>query len=193
MKSTVALSLLLVTAMITAQGCTGRIISEGMEKTLGATGIALPVEPKLPGDQNFLASYRNFELATIRNEFPDTPPAFVSEFEQKFQDQLARKNLPQERTGKTLLVNVTVLAYQAASSYHKAIGPTEEVVARVELIDKASGNVIGRAMCIGRTYQSVGLGPNWKAKGLSRAIVNGMIDPNYPKAGRRVAPEEETE
>jgi hypothetical protein len=194
MKSTVALSLLLITAMITAQGCTGRIISEGMEKGLGPTAFAHQMDPKFPrGDQNYLASYRNFELAAVKVEFLDTPQIFVSEFQQKFHDQLARKELPQDRRGKTLLVNVTILAYQSAESYHKVIGPTEEVVARVELTDKSTGSVIGRAICIGRTYQSVGLGPNWKARGLARAIVNDWIDPAYPKAGRKGANEDETE
>jgi hypothetical protein len=192
MKSTVALSLLIMGALITAQGCEGRLISEGMEKGLGPTGIALPIDPKLPpGDS--LAAYRNIELAAIRVEFPDTPPTFVSDFQRKFYDQLAGKNLPQDRGGKTLLVNVTILAYQPAVSYHKALGPTEEVVARVELTDKSTGAVVGRAICIGRTFQSVGMSVKWKAWGLSRAIVNNMIDPHYPKAGRHEAAEEGAE
>ncbi len=52
------------------------------------------------------------------------------------------------------------------------------------LKDKQSGQVVGNAICIGRTYQSVGLGPKWKAWGLARAIVNKWIDNYYPKEGR---------
>jgi hypothetical protein len=193
MKSTVALWLLLLGALVTAQGCEGRLISEGMEKGLGPTAFALQTEPKLPDAPNYLASYRNFELGPVRVEFPDTPPTFVGDLQRKFYDQLAGKELPTDRSGKTLLVNVTVLAYQAAASYHKALGPTEEVVASVELVDKASGKVLGRAICIGRTYQSVGMSVKWKAWGLSRAIVNDLIDPHYPKAGRREAKEDSAE
>ena len=191
MKYATALSLTLGLAMFTAQGC-GRAISEGMEKALGPTGLVLPMDPKWPqADQSYLASFRNFELAPIRSEFPDTPSEFINYMPTKFREQMAGKGLPMGTSGRTLVVNVTILGYQPSSSYHKALGPTEEVVARVELTDKANGQLIGRAICIGRTYQSVGLGAKWKAWGLCRAIVNDWIDKYYPKEGRQE--QEETE
>jgi hypothetical protein len=181
------LSILMVLAMVGAQGCMGRIINEGIEKGLGPTPKLMPLEPKWPAvDPKFLASYKNFELALpIKSEFPDTPKEFMDCLPKAFSDQVAGKGLPTDKNGKTLRVDVTVLAYQAVASYNQALGPTEEVVARIELTDKESSKLVGKAICIGRTYQSVGLGPKWKAWGLCRAIVNQWIDPYYPKEGRK--------
>jgi hypothetical protein len=74
-----------------------------------------------------------------------------------------------------------------------SVGPVLAVVRRglrgVELKDKDTGELVGRAVCIGRTYQSVGLGPKWKAWGLCRAIINDWINEYYPKEGRKEGPE----
>jgi len=179
--------MLLVAALPITQGCVGRAISEGIEKTLGPTARVLSMEPKwAEKDSRFLAAYRNFELAMpIKSQFSDTPDKFMEYLPIKFNEQLVSKGLPTDKAGKTLEVNVTILAYQPAASYQKALGPTEEVVALVELGDKDSGKLIGKAICIGRTYQSVGLGPKWKAWGLSRAIVDKWISEYYPKEGRK--------
>jgi hypothetical protein len=144
------------------------------------------MDPKWPAaDQNYLAAYKNFALdPQIASEFPDTPREFMTFFPGVLRTQLMSKGLPVGRSGKTLIISVNILAYQPVSSYEKALGPTEEVVARVTLKDKDSGAVVGQAVCIGRTYQSVGMGPQWKAWGLSRAIVNKWLDNYYPKAGR---------
>jgi hypothetical protein len=173
-----------IVGVLLCQGC-GRLIDEGVEKGLGPTAKTLPMEPKWPAnDPNFLAQYKNFELGSLKSNFPDTPQAFMDYFPTKLQDQLLGKSLPVGKGGKTLAIDVTILAYQPVSSYSKALGPTEEVVADVILKDKESGKVVGHAICIGRTYQSVGLGVKWKAWGLSRAIVNKWIDKYYPKEGR---------
>ncbi len=185
MKRSMILAALLAGAMMFGQGCVGRLVSEGMEKGLGPTGIVLPVDARWPqGDSQYLAAYKNFEVGAIRSEFADTPAVFTEYFPGKLRDQLFSKGLPTGQPGKTLLIDVDILAYQPVSSFHKALGPTEEVVARVTLKDKAGGQVVGTAICIGRTYQSVGLGPKWKAWGLARAIVDKWIDEYYPKEGR---------
>ncbi len=190
MKGLLIFAVLSFAAMTT--GCVSRAISEGTEKALGPTGYVLPMDPKWPAeDHAFLAAYKNFELAApIQSEFPDLSQRFIEYFPGKLKEQLVGRGLSVGNPGKTLLIKVNVLAYQGVSSYHKALGPTEEVVARVELVDKDGGNVVGKAICIGRTYQSVGLGPKWKAWGLSRAIVNSWIDKYYPKEGRNEAEEE---
>jgi prophage DNA circulation protein len=63
----------------------------------------------------------------------------------------------------------------------QVFGPFEEVVARVELVDKASGTVLGVANCIGRSNTSVNKGVNKKAEGLSKAIAI-WIGRSYPKS-----------
>ena len=174
-------------SLAVCQGCVGRAIDEGIEGALGPTAKLLPMDPKwAEDDTKVLASYRNFELAPVKLEFADTPQEFLGYFPSRFTEQVASKGLPTMPGGKTAIITVTVLAYQpAGSTFNQALGPTEEVVARVEVTDKATGQVIGRAICIGRTYQSVGLGAKWKAWGLARAIVNEWIDKHYPREGRK--------
>lgn len=187
MRSVTKLAVLSALAgLMLASGCVGRLIDEGIEKGLGPTAKVCPLEPRLPAEApNFLAAYKNFELASpVKSEFPDTPGEFMNYFPTRLQEQLASKGLPTGKSGKTLLIGVTILGYQPVSSYNKVLGPTEEVIARVELTDKDTGKLVAKAICIGRTYQSVGLGPKWKAWGLSRAIVNNWIDNCYPKEGR---------
>ena len=194
MKRSMILAVLLTGAVLVGQGCVGRLVHEGVEKGMGPMGKALPMDPRWPqGDSHYLASYRNFELGDIKNEFPDTPGQFTEQFSEKLREQLLSKDLPMDQPGKkTLRIDVNILVYQSVSSYHKAVGPTEEVVARVTLKDKGSGQVVGTAICIGRTSQSVGLGTKWKAWGLARAIVNDWIDEYYPKEGRRDREEKTT-
>jgi hypothetical protein len=186
------LAALLAGALLFEQGCMGRILSEGAERGLGPTGIALPTGPRWPEDDSqYLALYKNFEVGPLRNEFAGTPILFTQYFPGKLRDQMFSKGLPMGQRGKTLVIDVDIMAYQSASSlFHKVLGPTEEVVARVTLKDKASGQVVGMAICIGRTYQTVGLGPKWKAWGLARAIVDQWIDDYYPKENRREAQEQ---
>jgi hypothetical protein len=145
------------------------------------------MEPKWPEkDQEFLAKYQSFDLAPIKSEFPDSPREFLDDFPGRLDGQLASKGLPTKKAGKTLQIQVTILGYQStSSSVSTALGPTEEVVARVEFIDKDTSKPIGRAVCIGRTYQTIGMGAQWKSWGLARAIVNKCLDNYYPKQGRK--------
>lgn len=187
MRYAIALFCLSVMTLGFGQGC-GRLFDEGMEKGLGPGGKALPMDPKWPAnDSTYLARYQNFAIGTIKTEFPDTPREFMDYLPMKLAEQLTKKDLPMNRGGKTLVINITVVVYDSVSSYNKAIKPTEEVVARVDLVDKSDGKLVGQAMCIGRTYQSISLGSKTKAEGLSKAIVNEWINKAYPKAGRREA------
>ena len=185
MKNFIKLVGLSILVLGVGQGC-GRLIDEGIEKGLGPTAKAMPMDPQWPAaDHAYLANYKNFVLGTITTEYPAVPPAFMAYLPESLTGQLTSKGLPRGQRGPTLVINIAILAYQPVSSYEKALGPTEEVVARVSLVDQASGKLVGQAVCIGRTYQSVGLGVKWKAWGLSRAIVNKWLDDYYPKAGRQ--------
>ena len=147
MKSAKSLTMLLVFAGLTlTSGCVGRLIDEGIEKGLGPTAKVCSLEPRLPEKaSNYLAAYKSFELVQpVRSEFPDTPGEFMSYFPARLQEQLASKGLPVGRGGKTLLIGVTILGYQPVSSYNKVLGPTEEVIARVELTDKDTGKVVAK-------------------------------------------------
>jgi len=190
MKHVAGLLSLSLLVLVAGQGCVGRLIDEGIEKSMGPTAKVLPMDPQWPAkDHAYLENYKNFAIGTIKTEFPAVPQEFMEYLPGRLAEQLASKDLPMDQNRNTLVIHITILAYQPVSSYHKALGPTEEVVARVELVDKGSGKLVGKAVCIGRTYQSVGLGTKWKAWGLCRAIVNDWINEYYPKEGRKEAEE----
>ena len=70
-----------------------------------------------------------------------------------------------------LLVRGTIIYYESAHGLAEQLfGPLEEAVADVELVDKASGNVIAKAACVGRSTASVSQGVETKAEGLAKGI-----------------------
>ena len=76
-----------------------------------------------------------------------------------------------------------ILHYEDADTLGIAIGPLEEVVARLEMVDKDSGQVLAQANCIGRTTTRTTLGVANKGRGLAKAIAS-WIDNRYPEQGR---------
>src|ERR1035437_8250143 len=95
MKRSIILAVLLAGALLVGQSCVGRLVSEGMEKGVGPTGIVLPTGPRWPQEASqYLALYRNFEVAPLRCEFADTPAVFTEYFPGKLRDQMFSKGLP---------------------------------------------------------------------------------------------------
>ncbi len=87
----------------------------------------------------------------------------------------------------TRLENLAVHAHPPVGEYClalmlKCFGPFEEVVARVELVNKDDGKVIGQGVAVSRSEKSVNLGSEKKAQGLAKALVKWASD-YYPKAG----------
>ena len=173
----------LLTLVAFGSGC-GRIVGESIGAARGAHGLYAPIlmvseDP----EARPLGQYKQFELGQITDDFGGkVPPDFMMYFTDAFAHQLAEKKLPDE-PGKTLLIRGKILHYEDASRLGSVISPLEEVVARIELVDKDSGRVIGVANCIGRTMESINAGVAKKAEGLAKAIV-GWLDKEYPKEGR---------
>jgi hypothetical protein len=65
------------------------------------------------------------------------------------------------------------------------LGPLEEVVARVTLVDRETGRTIGVANCIGRTSTRMNLGPKLKAEGLAKAVVLWLRSHNPVPEGQQ--------
>ena len=180
MKRTTILLIAAVSALLMAQGCT-RAIKETVGLR-GAKGIYAPIQPvdRLK-EARPLGDYRLFELGDIKDDFgAKVPPELFRYLPVEFEEALADKKLPNEPGGKALLIRGRVLHYEDANMVGSVLGPLEEVVARIELVDKASGKVLGVANCIGRTNETVNQGVQKKAQGLARAIV-AWIDARYPK------------
>ena len=167
-------------SMLFTQGCVGRLVGEGAEKALGPKGAYFEDTPlAAKRGAKPLAPYTQFELAPIKNDIgANLPGEFANLFYDEFRKQLMESKLPKQATGKTLLIETMIIHYEKADTTDNVLGPLEQVVARVKLVDKATGKVLGVANCIGRTGKSVGLGVDWKARGLAKGILRWVSD-NY--------------
>jgi hypothetical protein len=179
MKSLCSLSVaLLAGLMLLSQGCVGRVVGEGAEKALGPKGAYWQEKPLAASkDSKVLASYRRFELGTVKNDFgKNVPSDFIPKFRSEFAAELKEARLPSDSSGKTLLINVSVIHYETADTTDNVLGPLEQVVAHVDLVDKDSQQVLASGNAIGRTGKSVGMGVDWKARGLAKALVKWISD-----------------
>ncbi|MCK4603048.1 MAG: hypothetical protein KAU28_11315 [Phycisphaerae bacterium] len=184
MKRTAVIVIVAITAILAVQGCT-RAIKETVGMARGAKGLYTPIQPVDPvKEARPLGEYTRFELGEITDDFGGKVPADLFRLlPMEFEEALAEKKLPNEPGGKTLLIRGTILHYEDACMVGTVLGPLEEVIARLELVDKDSGKVIGKGNCIGRTTETVNQGVDKKAEGLAKAIAN-WIDARYPKEGR---------
>jgi len=180
--------LLLVTVVALASvlgGCAGRAIREGLGVAVGAKGVAIPIKAvSTANSPRPLGQYERFELGVIHDDTNGlAPPELFTKLPGELDKQLAAKRIPNAPTGKALLIRGKVLHYEHSGLFGQVFGPLEEVVARLELVDKADNRVLGVANCVGRTKETINLGVATKAEGLAKAIA-GWIDRLYPKDKR---------
>lgn len=177
--------IILLTGFVTLTGGCSRIAKESIGGITGGKGSWTVLHPISTSRQaRPLGVYKRFELARLTDDMNGrAPAALFSALPREFAKELAVKEIPNARSGKTLLIRGKVLHYEDASMTGHAFGPLEEVVARIEFVDKDTGKVIGVANCVGRTKESVNTGVPKKAQGLAKAIV-GWIDCRYPDSQR---------
>ncbi len=179
MKVTATYLIVLIVSGIFVGGCS-RAIKEGVGLGRGASGIYFPVDADAGKPQaKILKHYTRFQMGQMKDNFGGKVPArLLRLLPSEFQNQLKEKGLP-NRGGKTLLVRGKILHYEAEGMMGFAWGNFEEVIARVEFVDKETGKVLGIANCIGRSKESVNRGVEKKTQGLAKAIVSWIAD-RYP-------------
>jgi hypothetical protein len=166
--------------MLLANGCT-RAIKEGLGAYKGGDGSYRSVRTVGSGPASRpLASYTKFALG----EFTDDtggylPVGFDSYLRDHFQEALLEKGLP-NYSGKKLLLRGRILYYEKSGMFGQVFGPLEEVVARVEMVDADSGDVIGSANVVGRSKSTTSQGVETKAEGLAEGLVKWISD-HYPE------------
>lgn len=172
-------SLFIVTIVLAAAltpGCISRAIKESASVATGAKGVLAEVQR--PGS---LAAYTSFELGKFTDGMGGQIPRDLWTYlPGKFVQQLAAEDLTGLSGGKTLVLRGTIFHYEGEGLTGLLWGDFEEVLARVEMVDKASGTVLGTANCIGRTTTTARKGVENKADGLAKALVD-WIDNHYPQ------------
>ena len=181
MRSTLIRSALLFAALLPAVGCTGTIIREASGAVLGASGTFMPLQPLAPDKETkTLGAYTRFELGPINDDIGDKMPAnLVTYLQEAFPEEVKDARLPDNGTGKTLIVRGTIIYYESSSTVGYALGPLEEAICRTELVDKDTGRVLGVANCVGRTKAVNNSGVKSKASGLAKAFVK-WIESRFP-------------
>jgi hypothetical protein len=176
-----ACPMLLLVVALAVPGCS-RAIKEGVGLARGARGVYVPLEP-LSADPNArpLGEYEYFELGSFTDGFGGkTPPELFAMLPEKFREEIVSKKLPDNPAGPTLVMRGEILHYESENLVGVVIGPLEEVIARVELVDKASGRVLATGNCVGRTKEAVNQGVEKKAEGLAKALAS-WIEQRYPE------------
>lgn len=173
--------IILLGAALTATGCTGTIIREATGAVMGGKGTFMPIQP-LAADKTTktLGDYTNFELGAITDGIGGKmPDELIPQLQAAFSKEVSDARLPNDSVGKTLVIRGTVVHYESASTVGYVLGPLEEVICRTELVDKASGQVLGVANCVGRTKAATSSGVKEKAAGLAKAFVK-WIEHRFP-------------
>jgi hypothetical protein len=170
----------LLFAVMTSGGCLGRIIGEAWGGVEQGAGRFDPVNDVTTS----LDSYRNFEIGEFTDDTAGSvPPQFWTDLPVCFETLAAEKGLPDDPAGPTAVIRGTVIYYETADLMSQAFGPYEEVVARVELVDQATGRVLGTATAVGRTKSTSSQGARTKANGLSKGIIMWIME-HYSEALR---------
>ena len=167
-------------AMCLCTGCVGRALKEGVGVATGAKGVTIVVR-EVPGGRTArpLGVYKRFVVEPFKdNTGTGVPAAIKSGLAVEVRKALAEKRIPNGSSGKTLTIRGTFFYYEDANNTtDQLFGPFEEVIARVQLAD--GSRVVGEADCVGRSTTTVNQGPEKKAQGLAKAIVD-WIDKHYP-------------
>ncbi|MDY7010611.1 MAG: hypothetical protein SVV80_07650 [Planctomycetota bacterium] len=180
MNRRTVLIILLSGFMVFTGGCISRIAKEGLGGVTGGKGSFAVLQPV----SATLGVYERFELTQLADDMNGMAPSeLFSALPGEFAKALDEEKIPNASSGRTLLIQGKILHYENASMSGHAFGPLEEVVARIELVDKDAGKVIGVANCVGRTKESVNTGVSKKTEGLARAIVK-WIKEHYPEDQR---------
>lgn len=182
MKTTAIRMLALLAAALPAAGCVSTAIREASGAVLGAKGTYMQIQPLAPDKETkVLGAYSRFELGDIADGIGGKTPAdLVSFLQREFPDEVRDARLPDSDTGKTLTVRGTIIYYESTSTVDYALGPMEEAICRTELVDKATGQVLAVANCVGRTNAVNNSGVKSKASGLAKAFVK-WIESGFPE------------
>ena len=176
MKKTLV-TLALLGLVLSSGGCLGRIVGEAWEGTTGGSGRSQIVDPV----SGSLDGYTNFEMERFTDKtHGNVPPAFWAMLPEAFNKLAYADGLPQQAGGKTVLIRGTVIYYEIGVLTDQVFGPLEEAVAYVELVDKDTGQTLGKVTAVGRTTKTIPMGPETKAGGLSKAIIK-WINASYSK------------
>ena len=152
-------------------GCISRAAKEVF---LTPKGFSVPTSASGAGQMSFskvqLAEFTNTGIATMPGHMNQLLRTALTT---RLSELSPKKAVLDPASSKVLAIRGQYVYYEEAGSIlDQAFGPFEEIIALVELADQSSGQIIARGYCIGRTNTTVLQGPERKAEGLAKAIVD---------------------
>jgi hypothetical protein len=150
-------------------GCTSRMIKEGIGVVTGAKAAYSQTVTVRPGS---LAKYTHYTVGPVTDEFGGKAPwRVLYGLSRQLRIKMAEKGVPHGRGTSGVRITTKIIYAENAALVGHVFGPFEEVLADVTLTDMQSGRQLGRAICIGRSGESVNDGWSKKTDALARAIV----------------------
>ncbi|NBB95149.1 MAG: hypothetical protein GVY16_05350 [Planctomycetes bacterium] len=178
MKHSLFAMTLLVVAAIIAPGCM-TAAKEGYAGVRGGKGSHAELTSMGAEGATPLGKYGAFEIGTVRDSFNGmVPQELIANLPAKVENVLIETKLPTEGS-PVCVINVDVFYYEGSGSMGIVLGDVEEALAYVTLVEKATGNQVGKAICVGRTTSRINRGVGKKLEGLARGIA-GWIKDRYP-------------
>ena len=177
------LSLVAIAAVLLSAGtgCYGRAIKEGYYGITGATGDAIIIQGARTEILNYANHYGNVKVEPFDSTMgSNIPHSFFTEVTRRTpkhletrEDELdgnPAKPFWQGPPDRTLIVRGTLIHYETADTLDVALGPTEEAICRVTIVDGSTGSQLAVANCIGRCKSTVRSGADELADGVGKAI-----------------------
>ena len=150
-------------------GCLSRAIKEGVGAVRGAKAAYSQTVAVRRGS---LAKYSNFEIGPVTDGFGGKAPReVIGGLPRELRMKMADKGVPNGRGASGVRITTNIIYAENAALVGQVFGPFEEVLADVTLTDMQSGKQLGRAICIGRSNETVNDGWPKKTDALARAIV----------------------
>ncbi|MHC4610751.1 MAG: hypothetical protein ACYS7M_10445, partial [Planctomycetota bacterium] len=139
----------LIAAAVALPGCT-TLLKQSYYTAVGAQGKFYEVEPV---DPQVMQTYRAIELEPFTNDLGGrVPQEVVREINANTPKAIVEEYLFYP-DGKALRVTGTIIHYTGKSGMSGAIGSVisgaQDSVCRVQLLDDASGQMVGEAICWG--------------------------------------------
>ena len=178
------LAILIMTLALSSIGGS-RGIKEGLYAVTGASGKTTLIK----GDpSNLAAQYGSCTVETFQNDIGDIcPQSFLDKLPGVIQERLRHKprSLGDKFGGKekgemgpfftgpankTILITGRVIQYDIGDIANKAMGPLDEAICRVQILDADTNTMLAEANLTSRVKSSVRTGPSEMAEGIAKAI-----------------------
>jgi hypothetical protein len=166
-------ALLLAMILVCNGGCWFSGAKKVWEEVKGGEGKLVVLKEPVA---SALLEYQNIRIEIFANNFAPRVPAYAPElvYSQIVKEMLEKPQIyrvnPTSEEGPTLIVRGSIIHYQSSEGISSVFSNYSQLICRVQLVDKASGQVIGEANCVGYSKAIARKGLEELGKGVASDI-----------------------